>query len=315
MTLTATDLFAGAGGSSEGLARAGYRIDACANHWPVAVATHELNHPSAEHFTANLSEVDFRTFPRTNVLWGSPSCVWHARAGGRKAQTAEAERLKDDAGAIDRATAFAIIAATEVHQYDAVIVENVPEFTSWSLFAWWLDGMRALGYRPQSAVLDAYDFGAPQRRKRWFGVFTRDGKVDMTPPMRHVNASLALDLGNFGKPVTRKLYVDDQIGQIAMAGVPHLVTYRRNAKARRADLHPLATITAGGNHHGVATIIDGTPHFRMLNNRECARGQGFADEYQFVGTAAEVKRQIGNAVAVPVAEVLGQRVAQALGAS
>lgn len=312
--LTTTDLFSGAGGASEGLAQAGYRIEACANHWDVAIATHQANHPEAEHFQANLSEVDFRTFPKTNVLWGSPSCVWHARAGGRKLPPAEVERLRTDAGAIDRATAFAIIAATEVHAYDAVIVENVPEFTAWSLFPWWLDGMRALGYKAQSAVLDAYDFGTPQSRKRWFGVFTRSGNVDLTPPMLHVNANTALDLGDLGKPVTRKLYVHDQIGQIQAEDVPHLVTYRRNAKARRADQHPLATITAGGNHHGIATLVDGKPHFRMLSNRECARGQGFPDAYRFAGTAAEVKKQIGNAVAVPVAKFLGERIKEALAA-
>lgn len=40
--LRVTDLFSGAGGSSVGLARAGYEIRACANHWPVAVATHTV---------------------------------------------------------------------------------------------------------------------------------------------------------------------------------------------------------------------------------------------------------------------------------
>lgn len=313
MTLTATDLFSGAGGSSEGLTQAGYRVDACANHWDVAIATHQKNHPSAEHFQANLSEVDFRTFPNTDLLWGSPSCVWHARAGGRKRPPEEMERMKADAGAIDRATAFAIIAAAEVHQYEAVIVENVPEFTAWTLFPWWLDGMRALGYQPQGAVLDAHDFGAPQQRKRWFGIFTRDGGVDLTPPMLHTSASTALDMDNLGKVVTRHLYVADQINQITENDVPHLVTYRRNAKARRADRNPLATITAGGNHHGIATRVNGEAHFRMLNNRECARGQGFPDNYEFTGTRAEVKKQIGNAVAVPVAKVLGQRVADSLG--
>lgn len=312
--LTATDLFSGAGGSSEGLAQAGYRIDACANHWDVAIDTHQRNHPEAEHFQANLSEVDFRTFPKTDLLWGSPSCVWHAKAGGRKVPPADVERLRADAGAIDRATAFAIIAAAEVHQYQAVIVENVPEFTAWSLFEWWLDGMRALGYIAQGAVLDAYDFGAPQSRKRWFGVFTRSGNVDLTPPMLRVNAAAAIDLTDLGKPVTRKLYVHGQIAQIEVESVPHLVTYRRNAKARRADLHPLATITAGGNHHGIATIINGQPHFRMLTNRECARGQGFPDTYEFAGKTAEVKKQIGNAVPVPVAKFLGERVREALAA-
>lgn len=315
MTLSATDLFAGAGGSSAGLEQAGYQVLAAANHWPTAVATHSANHPETVHHTANLSETDFRIFPSTDVLWASPSCVWHARAGGRKKPPAEQERLMEDAGAIDRATAFAVIAAAEVHQYPAVIVENVPEFTRWSLFPWWLDGMRALGYGVQETVIDAAAVGEAQSRKRWFGVFTQGQAVDLSLPSvapRHADQILDADPGRL---VTRELYVSGQIAEITETDVPHLVTYRRNARARRADQHPLATVTAGGNHHGVATLTTDGPRFRMLTARERARAQGFPDTYQFTGKQADVVKQIGNAVPVRVARFLGERVASSLEAA
>ncbi|PZU04677.1 MAG: DNA cytosine methyltransferase [Gordonia sp. (in: high G+C Gram-positive bacteria)] len=311
--LTMTDIFSGAGGSSEGMTQAGVNVVAAANHWPVAIATHQQNHPDTEHILANLSEVDWRTFPSTNVLWASPSCVWHARCGGRTQPPASQELRRADAGSVDRATAFAVIAATEVHQYDVVIVENVVEFQAWSLYSWWLDGMRALGYREQIVILDAADVGAAQRRVRYFAVFTRDGNVDLSIPSSvRTPASSILD-PDPGNLVTRRLYVADQIDQITELDTPHLVTYRRNARARRADAHPLATITAGGNHHGIATLTDEGPRFRMLNNRECARGQGFPDRYQFTGKVGEVKKQIGNAVCVDAARWIGGRVNAALG--
>lgn len=313
MTMTATDLFAGAGGSSIGLAQAGYRIDVAANHWPTSVATHAANHPNTEHYTANLTETDFRTFPRTDVLWASPSCVWHARAGGRKKPTTDVERLRADPGSVDRATAFAVVAAAEVHAYEAVIVENVREFQDWVLFDGWLDLMHRLGYRSQVTVLDSAAVGdpVPQHRMRLYTVFTRAGNVDLDPgAVPLTTASTILD-AHPGRLVTRRLYVSDQIDQITEAG-PHLVTFRKHAKPRRADQHALATITAGGNHHGVATVTEDGQHFRMLNNRECARGQGFPDSYEFHGTAAEVKAQIGNAVSVNVARWLGQQVRDAL---
>lgn len=310
--LTATDLFSGAGGSSAGLEQAGYQVLAAANHWPTAVATHSANHPETVHHTANLSETDFRIFPSTDVLWASPSCVWHARAGGRKKPPAEQERLRADAGAIDRATAFAVIAAAEVHRYPVIIVENVPEFTRWSLFPWWLDGLRALGYGVQDTLINAADVGEAQSRTRWFGVFTQGAHVDLTLPTverRHATSILDPDPG---KPVTRPLYVTPQIEQIQDVDVPHLVTYRRNARARRADQHPLATVTAGGNHHGVATLTRDGARFRMLTPRERARAQGFPDTYQFHGSQRDVVKQVGNAVPVRVARFLGERVAASL---
>lgn len=312
MALTASDNFAGAGGSSTGLEMAGYSVVSAANHWDLAIATHQRNHPNTEHRNENLSEVDWRTFPRTNIAWFSPSCVWHARSGGHKKPPVEQELKRADAGSIDRATAFAVIAATEVHRYDAVIVENVPEFQAWTLYPWWLDGMRMLGYREQIVLLDAADVGAAQRRVRYFAVFTRDGNVDLTvTEPQQVSASTILD-PNPGKIVTRKLYVSEQIEQITEFDTPHLVTYRRNAQARRADAHPLAAITAGGNHHGIATVTDEGVRFRMLSNRECARGQGFPDAYEFVGNTKQVKKQIGNAVSVHAARWIGDRVRVAL---
>lgn len=312
--ITATDLFSGAGGSTEGLTQAGVAVEVCANHWPVAVATHQLNHPDVDHRTKDLSEVDWRSFPSTDVLWASPSCVWHARSGGRKRPDADTERLRADAGAIDRATAFAVIEAAEVHQYPVIFVENVVEFRDWTLYRWWLDGLRALGYRPQEMVLDAVDYGHAQHRKRLFIAATRDGvELDLTAPLsQRVVAADILD-ADPGRPVTRRLYVSDQIDTIAVGGVPHLVTYRKHARARRADEHALATVTAGGNHHAVATLVDGRPHHRMLSNRECARAQGFPDCFEFVGKPAEVKRMIGNAVPVGIARWLGERAVAALG--
>ena len=164
-------------------------------------------------------------------------------------------------------------------------------------------------------ILDAADFGHAQRRRRLFILATRDGlTVDLTPPaIRPVHAAAILDTDD-GRPVTRRLYIAGQLEQITMDDVPHLVTYRRNAKARRADAHQLATITAGGNHHGLAVRRGGALHHRMLSNRECARAQGFPDSYRFAGTKKDVKKQIGNAVPVGIARWFGERLTTALAA-
>src|SRR5699024_2888998 len=133
----------------------------------------------------------------------------------RRRPPVEVERLRADPGAIDRATAFAVIEAAEVHRYPAIIVENVIDFTRWTLYEWWLNGLRALGYHVNPLVLDAAEYGHAQRRARLFIVATRDGlEVDLTAPVSApVSASTILD-ADPGNPVHRRLYVSDQIDRI-----------------------------------------------------------------------------------------------------
>lgn len=80
--LTAIDLFAGCGGSSEGARLAGVTVKLALNHWPVAVATHALNHPFIEHCTQDLQQADFTGFPDSDVLMASPACQGHSDARG-----------------------------------------------------------------------------------------------------------------------------------------------------------------------------------------------------------------------------------------
>lgn len=181
-----TDLFCGLGGATCGLTEAGLRLRLGMNHDPIQVAAHRANHPEGEHLCEDINAFDKRSLPRTRVLWGSPICTEISPAGGRK--RTHGQRAFDDEDAFDprfertRATALDIIAATEVHRYDAVLCENVIEFaTDWELFDWWLSGMDILGYNHQllcasSAHLQGADNpAAPQLRDRLYVVFTRKG--------------------------------------------------------------------------------------------------------------------------------------------
>lgn len=185
MTITYTDIFCGAGGSSIGLTEAGMELRLAANHWDRAIATHSTNFPDAEHLCADVSNYDMRRLPRTDVLWASPECTWHSPAGGRKRVRAQLDLLDDyvptDGGIRSRATAFDVIRAAEAHRYRVVIVENVTEFGDWPLFGWWLDGMRKLGYHPQVISVSSAHVGgpgnpwAPQWRDRLYIFFTLNG--------------------------------------------------------------------------------------------------------------------------------------------
>ncbi len=174
------------------------------------------------------------------------------------------------------------------------------------MVAGWLIGP---GLRAMCSDLGLSEFWFAAMASAVLCVFTQPGiRIDLTvPQVAPVHAEAILDRHPL-QLVRRRLYVTPQIEQITDVNTPHLVTYRRNARARRADRQPLATISAGGNHHGL-TVVDrrGRAWHRMLTNRECARAQGFPD-----GTEAHIKRQIGNAVPVSVSRWLGTRAGQAL---
>ena len=189
MSLTFTDIFCGAGGSSTGLVAAGYELKLAANHWARAIETHAANHTSADHLCADINNYDMRRLPKTDILWASPICTEISPAGGRKrtrgqmALDLEAEgSVPDAAWERTRATAYDVIRATEVHRYSAVLCENVLEFVvDWELFDWWRTGMEMLGYNSQivsassAHVGDADNNPAPQWRDRVYIVFTRKG--------------------------------------------------------------------------------------------------------------------------------------------
>jgi DNA (cytosine-5)-methyltransferase 1 len=73
-----------------------------------------------------------------------------------------------------------VVRFTEHHLYDAVVVENVVEFSKWVLYPAWLAAMHALGYVHQELSLNSahaqpVGLGAPQLRDRLYVVFTRRG--------------------------------------------------------------------------------------------------------------------------------------------
>ena len=178
LDLTVTDLFCGAGGSSIGAEAMGARLRMAANHWQLAIDTHASNFPDADHDCADVSQVDPRRYPSTDILLASPECTHHSIARSKKHQADLFNPAGDPAAERSRATMWDVPRFAEQHRYQFVLVENVVEVAKWAPFDSWLAAMASLGYKHKLlSINSAIAPGAggapqpPQLRDRMYAAF------------------------------------------------------------------------------------------------------------------------------------------------
>lgn len=209
--IRAADLFCGAGGASNGLARAadrmGRSLDLVAvNHWPMAVDTHTRNHPGARHLCEDLETVNPRkAVPggHLDLLMAGPECTHHSTARGGKP-------VNDQS----RASAWCILRWASTLTIDRILIENVREFMSWGpigsngrplksrrgeTFQAFLEGLRSLGYRFDHRILNAADHGDPTTRERLFIQAVRGRRPIVWPEPTHTKGGGA-DMFGTRKP-------------------------------------------------------------------------------------------------------------------
>jgi|GEM_PF-374653 len=195
--LTVSDYFCGAGGSSSGLEQVpGLRVVTAVNHWRLAIDTHNLNLPHADHDTADLSEADPRRYATTDIGWFSPACTFWSQARGERCDfDSDHEQLKlgllvgddedpddllaEEAKVRSRMLMRDVLKFTRYHRYKAVIVENVPDILKWVNLDSWLREFHVEGYKHKIVTLNsafASLLGDPacQLRDRVFVVFWQE---------------------------------------------------------------------------------------------------------------------------------------------
>lgn len=183
--LTFTDQFCGAGGSSQGVRKLsekikGVEVRLALNHWKLAIETHNTNFPDTLHECTDISACDPRRYPKTDILITSPECTNHSLAKGKKSVSATLDMfdkcILDPAAERSRATMWDVCRFAEVHEYKAIIVENVVDARKWVMWESWLHAMHALGYNHKCVYANSMHFKpTPQSRDRMYIVFWRKG--------------------------------------------------------------------------------------------------------------------------------------------
>lgn len=188
--LAVVDLFAGAGGLSEGFRQAGFSVIAGSDNDPDAAATYALNFPGARVIVGDIraqtiKEQILEVAKQADVLVGGPPCQAFSQVRNHT------RMIDDPRNALYREFIHVLQQAAPM----AFVVENVT-------------GMDQLGVREQIAmdlslsgeylvvpqVLDAADFGVPQTRKRLIFIGVRASLGIKPPQLTGTGATGAVSL-------------------------------------------------------------------------------------------------------------------------
>lgn len=177
-TLLAVDLFSGCGGLTLGLKQAGFRVIGAIDVDALAVETYRKNHPDTMIWRDDIRAVNERRFRlaiglrrgRLDLLAACPPCegfsTLRTLRGGKD--------VHDDRNEL----VLEILRFVRELAPKAIMVENVPGLAEDERLLRFRRALAAMGYRSRVGILDAADYGVPQRRRRMILLAGRKGRPE-----------------------------------------------------------------------------------------------------------------------------------------
>ena len=323
--LTAIDLFSGCGGLTLGLRSAGFRVVGAVEIDPIAARVYEANH----HLKVRVNDIrdvapsslyqaqDFGR-RRLDLLAGCPPCQGFSRM-----------RTLNGASSIDdprNDLLCEFLRFAKVLRPHSIMMENVPGMATDPRFYRFCESLDRFGYVGQYRVMNAADYGVPQRRNRL--IFLAGHRVRIpfgqaSPRPITVRDAIygvprAGDSGDYAHdiPERRTPRVMSMIRQIPKdggsrrnlpAGLQLACHDRcggfRDVYGRLAWSAVAPTITGGCFNPSKGRFLH-PEEDRAITIREAALLQGFPIDYDFLGELGKeaLARMVGNALPPPFVE-------------
>lgn len=329
-TLTAIDVFAGAGGATAGLKAAGFRVVAAIEIDKTACKTYRLNHPETALIERDVRRVSGAELLRTaglrrgeaTLLQACPPCQTWSSLGSASADDPRNQLVS---------VVSELIRKLRPH---AFVIENVPGLRSDARLAALVTEAERQRYRVRGYLVDAQDIGVPQRRRRLIVLGFRgrrrvplpESLLDVLPTTfdrtaRTVSEAIShLPASGTGDDELHRGRALTDIVMRRVAAIP--VAGRRTSLPEHLQLacHQKLKGRVATGSYGRMAANDVAPTLttrcttpacgsyihpwenRGITLREAALLQTFPASYVFSGDYGAIERQIGNAIPVRLAE-------------
>ena len=336
--IKAIDFFCGAGGLTRGLLDAGISVIAGVDNDVRIQKTYESNNQPSRFIASDIKDVNIRALRKELGIRSKEPTLYAACTPCQPFSTLNTMH------ATDERKSLLLDFATIVEQAppDYIIVENVPGLSNAvgkDIYKSFQETLGKCGFRTDAEKLDAKEFGVPQTRRRFILVASRHSAPRLPNPTKKggrfktVGDSIRrfpiLTHGersdSFKNHVARKLHPHHLriVEAVPLNGGSRrdvadtsilLKCHQKNPDAHKDVFGrmswelPAPTLTCRCTDVYCGRFIHPEQH-RGISLREAAALQTFEDKYEFFGDSIlEQARQIGNAVPVRLAKLLGDSI-------